>query len=216
VDRVAFTIDGREVSAPRGTKLLWAARDAGVYIPHLCAVEEAQEPLGACRLCFVEIEGEEEPAVACNVAVAQGMAVRTGTPAVRRLVRRSFELILSAHPVSCKGCRALRACGLREVARRAGLSMRRPPHARAADLPVDDSHPLIRFDPRTCVLCGRCVRECNEVEKAHAIDFARRGMELRVSTFMDGPLAESPCTSCMRCVRACPVGAFSAKSEEST
>jgi len=210
--RVTFTIDGREVAAAGGRRLLWAALDAGITIPHLCALEQMPLPFGGCRLCLVEVDGAPEPVTACSLPVASGLRVRTDTPLVRRLVRRSFELILSAHPLPCRGCHAHGHCGLQDIAAKLDLKLRHPGlETVVKKLPLDDSHPGIIFDPSFCVLCGLCVYLCNDVEKAHAIDFVRRGLDMSVGTAQGRPLALTSCTSCMRCTEVCPVGAFRRK-----
>jgi formate dehydrogenase major subunit/NADH-quinone oxidoreductase subunit G len=212
MDTVTLTIDGKNVTSAGDRKLLWAALDAGIYIPHLCALEEMPLAHGGCRLCFVEIEGRSGPVTSCSVSVEHGMVVHTDTPAVRRLVKRSFELILSNHPLPCRGCHAHGACKLQDMARRLHLKLSHPRLEKAVRrYPLDDSHPDIIFDPSYCVLCGLCVYVCNEVEKAHAVNFELRGMDMKVGTFGGLPLAETTCTSCMRCTDVCPVGAFRRK-----
>jgi bidirectional [NiFe] hydrogenase diaphorase subunit len=215
MQQVTLTIDGKKVTAPRGRKLLWVALDEGFYIPHLCSLEEMPLSFGGCRLCFVEVEGREDPVAACSQPAEDGMVVRTGTPRVRALARRSFELILSNHPLPCKGCHANGRCGLQDIARRMRFKLAHPGLAKAARKhPVDDSHERIIFDPNTCILCGLCVYMCNEVEKARAINFEYRGMDMRVGTCENIPLAQSSCTSCMRCVQVCPVGAFRSREDD--
>jgi bidirectional [NiFe] hydrogenase diaphorase subunit len=212
MDTVTLTIDGKNVTSAGDRKLLWAALDAGIYIPHLCALEEMPLAHGGCRLCFVEIEGRSGPVTSCSVSVEHGMVVHTDTPAVRRLVKRSFELILSNHPLPCRGCHAHGACKLQDMARRLHLKLSHPRLEKAVRrYPLDDSHPGIIFDPSYCILCGLCVYVCNEVEKAHAVNFELRGMDMKVGTFGGLPLAETTCTSCMRCTDVCPVGAFRRK-----
>jgi len=212
MDNVTLTIDGQEVTAPKGRKILWAALDAGIYIPHLCGIEEMPLAHGGCRLCFVEIEGRSEPVTSCSTPVEDSMVVHTRTPQVRRLVKRSFELILSNHPLPCKGCHAHGSCGLQEIAKKMGFKLRHPGLEKVVQrYPIDDSHPRIIFDPSYCVLCGLCVYMCNEVEKARAINFEYRGMEMKIGTYRGVPLASTSCTGCMLCTQVCPVGAFRQK-----
>jgi len=209
--KVTLTIDGIEVKAPKGEKVLWAALDNGIYIPNLCAVREADLPFGACRLCFVEIEGRRSPVTACTQAVEEGMVVQTNTPRVNRLRRTAFELLLSHHPVDCRNCAKNRNCELQRIASRLRFKLklqRFRPIPRA--LPIDSSHPLFVYDPNKCVLCGKCVWVCNE-QGTGAIDFAFRGIDTRVSTFDNVPLINSNCNSCLECVKVCPVGALAAK-----
>ncbi len=209
MSKVTITIDGKTVTANEGEKLLWAALDNGIYIPHLCAIREAHEPAASCRLCFVEIEGHARPVTACTETVREGMAVRTRSLRVDRLVKTAFELLLSTHRLDCARCPKNRACALQQIARERKLKLK---NTRLPDfiknLPVDESHPLIGYDPKKCVLCGRCVRVCRDCTGLGVLGFAYRGFERRVTTFENAPLAESRCTGCGECVNACPVGAL--------
>lgn len=207
-DLVTLIIDGVEVKAQKGERILWAALDNGIYIPNLCAIREADLPFGACRLCFVEIEGRPSPVTACSEPVADGMVVSTKTPRVNRLRRTAFELLISHHAIDCRNCAKNRNCELQRIASRLGFKLkleRLRPIPRS--LPVDSSHPLFIYDPNKCVLCGKCVWVCNE-RGTGAIDFAFRGIDTTVNTFDNVPLIDSSCNSCLECVKVCPVGAL--------
>jgi bidirectional [NiFe] hydrogenase diaphorase subunit len=208
MDHVRLTIDGVEVVAAKGERILWAALDNGIYIPNLCAIREADLPYGACRLCFIEIEGKSSPVTACSEPVADGMVVHTNTPRVDRLRRTAFELLLTHHSIDCKNCAKNRHCELQNIASRLRLKLK-PERFRPVprSLPVDSSHPLFFYDPNRCILCGKCVWVCNE-RGSGVLDFTFRGMDTRVSTFGGVPLAETSCTSCLECVQVCPVGSL--------
>ena len=211
-----MTIDGIEVKSPRGEKLLWAALDNGIYIPNLCALREADLPFGACRLCFVEIEGRRSPVTACTQVVEEEMVVHTNTPRVNRLRRTAFELLLSHHPIDCRNCVKNRICELQRIASHLGFKLklqRIRPIPRS--MSIDSSHPLFTYDPNKCVLCGKCVWVCNE-RGTGAIDFTFRGIDTRVGTFGDVPLIDSNCNSCLECVKVCPVGALVPKDSADT
>ena len=206
--KVKLFIDGKEIIAPEGEKILWAALDNGIYIPHLCAVRKRELPFGACRLCLVEVEGRSQPVAACVEPVAEGMRVYTDTPRLRELRAIAFELILSHHLLDCRNCPKSGECALQEIARKLGFKLKLsflPSIPR--ELEPDESHPLIGHDPRRCVLCGRCVWACENFG-AGVLEFAFRGIEMRVSTFFNTPLGQSECNSCLYCVAACPVGGF--------
>lgn len=207
--QVTLTIDGKEVTTREGEKLLWAALHHGIYIPHLCAIREAERPAACCRLCFVEVEGLPHPVAACAYQVRAGLVVRTRSPRVDRLVSRAFELLLSRHRLGCSRCPKNGACALQTIARERKLKLR-PTSLRSLDhsLPVDDSPAGFAYDPSRCVLCGRCVWVCRHQVGVGALGFVRRGMERWVSTFGEVPLAQSSCTQCGECVKACPVGAL--------
>ncbi len=210
---VSFLIDDEPVKAGAGEKLLWAALDHGIEIPHLCAEREREEPFGACRLCFVEVEGRDLPVLACSETVAEGMRVQTRSDRVDRLRRTAFELLMSHHDLDCKNCARNGSCALQHLAKTLKVSLR-PKRLRKlpTEAPVDDSHPEIVLNPNRCILCGKCVWVCNQKGKTGVLDFVFRGLRTRVAPFRLEPLAESACDDCMRCVDICPVGALTRKS----
>lgn len=209
---VSFFLDDRPVRARAGEKILWAALDNGAFIPHLCAVRERPEPFGACRLCFVEVEGRPDPVLACSEPVTPDLRVRTRSERVDRLRRTAFELLMSHHDLDCKNCARNGTCELQALAKALRISLR-PKRLRplATEMPVDESHPDIVLNPNRCVLCGKCVWVCSEVEKAGTLDFVLRGLQTRVAPFRLEPLANSPCKGCLRCAEVCPVGAITRK-----
>ncbi len=212
METVSLIINGKKIVTEKSKKILWAALENGIFIPHLCAVPESPLPFGGCRLCFVEIEGVKGPVTSCTEEVAAGMVVHTRTESVLRLAGMAFELIMSRHPIICKECPANKKCALQDIAREMGFKLKpkRLPQI-LPELPVDDSHPLFIYNPNLCVLCGQCVYICNEVVKQARLDFNFRGFETQVGTFQNRPLADSRCNSCLKCVEACPVGALSKK-----
>ena len=211
--QVILTIDGKKISSSDGDTILWAALDNGIYIPNLCAIRERIEPLAGCRLCFVEVEGADEPVTACTEPVKEGMVVRTQSKTALRLARTSAELLLASHPLDCGHCLKNRSCELQTVARHLGLKLTTKRFRRfERRLPIDESSSLFIYDPNKCVLCGRCVWVCRERLGIGAIGFVRRGFKRRVSAFEERPIAESRCQQCGECVKVCPVGALAFKS----
>lgn len=212
VDTVSLTINGKQIQTEKGKKILWAALDNDIFIPHLCAIEERPLPFGACRLCFVEIEGRDEPVTSCSEEVSDGMVVHTKTEPVLRLVQMGFEMIMSRHPIICKDCPANKNCALQEIAQKMGFKLKPKRLSQLLpDLPIDNSHPSFTYNPNLCVLCGQCVYICNEILKEEVFDFNFRGFMTRMATFQDRPLADYECNHCLKCVEACPVGALSKK-----
>jgi len=208
-----LSIDGSEVRAARGANLLWAALDNGFFIPNLCSVRGLQRPPAACRLCFVEIAGRPGgPVTACTEKVSEGMSVTLNSPGIRRLRQASFNLLLSSHALDCAACAKNRNCELQKIAAREHFKLRdRRFKNIGRGFPVDSSHPLIIFDRNKCVLCGKCIRACNE-SGTSVLDFAYRGLNTIVSTFAQTPLVETGCNSCLACAAVCPVGAIFLKS----
>lgn len=207
-DKVTLTIDGVQVKARQGERILWAALDAGIYIPNLCAIRGVNPPLAGCRLCFVEIEGRPDLVTACTEPVAEGLVVNTSTPRVNRLRRTAFEFLISHHPVDCGNCAKNRNCELQKIASHLRLKLkpkRLPTIPRS--LPLDSSHPLFIYDPNKCVLCGKCIWACGKWGTGE-LKFAFRGIDTVVSTFGNVSLIESSCNSCVQCVAVCPVGAL--------
>jgi formate dehydrogenase (NADP+) alpha subunit len=208
---VSLKIDGQQVTAPADTTVLQAARSAGIYVPTLCHDDDL-EPYGACRLCIVEIDGMRGLPTACTTKVADGMVVRTDTENVNKVRRMVCELLIADHPGDCLSCSSNQHCELQKVASYLGMAMQRLDKMRRTAI-MDTSNPFFVRDMSKCVLCGRCVRTCEELRGLGAITLAGRGFESRITTCGDLPVAESICESCGECVARCPVGALAVKDE---
>jgi len=213
MNEVTLTIDGLAITAAEGTTVLRAALAGGVYIPHLCDHPDL-DPVGVCRLCMVEIGGRMVPA--CRTPVSEGLTVATGSPLIDAVRRTAVELLIANHPEDCLTCSQNDDCQLQRVAAYVGVDRGRLGRLRrtAEEVPVDRSNPFFNYDSNKCVLCGICVRTCGQRQGVGAIDFAHRGFDTTVSTFGNGPLAESVCESCGECVVRCPVGALAPKALE--
>ena len=152
---VSLTINGKEIKAKEGEKILWAALENNIYIPNLCAIKEKIQPSASCRLCFVGVEGENEPVIACTEPVREGMVVNTRSKNALRLARTSAELILASHSVNCPHCLKNRLCELQKIAKHLGIKLKTKRFRKLArNLPIDDSSSLFTYDPNKCVLCG--------------------------------------------------------------
>jgi len=213
---ISLTVDDKKISCTEGKTILWAALENGIYIPNLCAIQEKTQPSASCRLCFVEVEGDKEPVVACTEPVKEGMVVHTRGKNALRLARTSAELILASHPVDCGHCLRNRSCELQKIAKHLGIKLITKRFRKLErNLPIDESSSLFTYDPNKCVLCGKCVWVCREKLGMGAIGFTRRGFKRIVSTFQDKPFGETTCSECAECVKVCPVGSLTFKSKDS-
>jgi len=212
MNTVTLTIDGKKITAHAGEKLLWAALDNGIYIPNLCAIRDKPESDAACRLCWVEVEGTNKPVTACTVAVTEGMVVNTRGEKSLALARAGFELLMASHALDCAHCNANGGCELQKIAKVLKCSLK-PKRLRLLlrDLPIDDSNPFFTYDPNKCVLCGRCVWECQKHREKALLGFAHRGFERRLTTFADEPIGSDRCLDCAECIKVCPTGALAFK-----
>ncbi|MGA3173557.1 MAG: formate dehydrogenase subunit alpha [Syntrophorhabdales bacterium] len=210
--KVRLSIDGHPVSVPEGSVVLTAIQSAGAFVPTLCH-DPALKPFGACRLCIVEIEGMRGLPTSCTTPVREGMIVRTETEEIRRVRRTIVELAIANHPADCLICEKSQQCELLKVARYVGARQGTDGGLRRAKLKNgrDTSSPAFDFDPNKCILCGKCVRTCDEISGVGAIDFAHRGYQTVVTPFGGRQLAQSVCQSCGECVEHCPTGALMAK-----
>jgi len=199
-------VNGRTVEAREGEMLLDALRREGISVPTLCHLEHLF-PTGACRMCVVEVDGRPGLAPSCATPVAEGMKVQTHTSRVVRARKTIVELLLANHPDDCLYCVRSDDCELSALAVEHGVRQRRYA-GRRVKLKEDLSSPAIERDPEKCVLCGKCVRVCEEVQGVSAIDFAGRGSNARIETAFEQGLNLSSCVYCGQCIMVCPTGAL--------
>ncbi len=206
---VRLTIDGIEVETRDDATVLEAACQSGIYIPNLCADPDLA-PYGGCRLCLVEIENQEGLPASCMTPVAEGMKVHTDTPRVNEIRRGVLELMLSDHPDNCLMCPKNQRCELQKIAAYLGVEK---PRFRPLNRPplIDSSNPFFIRDSEKCILCGKCVRVCEEVQGVAALKVFHDGVSSKIITEDDKPIVESVCESCGQCVAKCPTGAITLK-----
>lgn len=203
---IAIEVNDVPVQARAGQMLLGVLGQAGIRVPTLCNVA-GLPPTGACRLCVVEVEGRRGLPPSCATPVTAGMKVRTHSPRVVRARKTILELLLANHPDDCLYCARNRHCELQALAGELGVRQRRYAGEKSGG-EVDASSPPIIREPAKCILCGRCVRVCQEIQGVGAIDFIGRGCRTRVGAAVEQGLNASGCVHCGLCVTACPTGAL--------
>lgn len=211
MELVNLTIDGQNVQVPEGTTVLEAARQAGIKIPTLCYLKDINQ-IGACRVCVVEIEKARGLQASCVYPVAEGMVVRTNTPAVREARKAVVELILSNHPMECLTCERNTKCELQALAKQFGITDIRF-KGENTEFPKDTSSPAIVRNPDKCILCRRCVSVCNKVQGVGVLGTTDRGFNSIVAPAFHHQLSEVDCVYCGQCVNVCPVGALTEKDD---
>ena len=206
-DVICLTIDGRSIAMPASASILDAVRAAGVDLPTLCSCE-GLSPVGACRLCVVEVAGIPRLLPACATRVTEGMAVVTHSARLARHRRMILELLFVERNHICAACVSNGHCELQSLALALGVTHARFRYRYPALAP-DASHPRYVFDPNRCVLCTRCVRACEETEGARTWAVSGRGILSGIVADLGAPWGESEtCTSCGKCVHVCPTGAL--------
>jgi bidirectional [NiFe] hydrogenase diaphorase subunit len=208
--KVSLRIDGEYVDAVEGQSILEAARANGKHIPSLCWLE-GLTPVGACRLCVVEVAGVNRLLPACTTPVQDGMAVTTTSERLTRYRRIAVEFLLAERNHTCAVCVSNGHCELQALAQSLGITQVDYPYLYPR-LQVDMSHDRFVLDHNRCIMCTRCVRVCAEVEGAHVWDVKSRGIHSRVTVEMNRPWGDSEtCTNCGKCVQVCPTGALAEK-----
>jgi len=206
---ICLQIDGKKVKVPEGTTILEAAKAADIDIPHLCYDPRVQ-PIGSCRLCLVQIEGQPGLTTSCNTPAAEGMKVCTENEEIAAIRKTIIELILSQHRVACTSCDSDGACKLQDYAYRyqADEAYFGPAKRRLVEPNYTSNNEAILYDPDKCILCGLCVNYCEEVPMAEALTFAGKPDDMQVSTAFGKNLLDSTCVLCGGCIAVCPSGAM--------
>lgn len=202
---VNATINGIAISVEDGTTILEAARKVGVEIPTLCYLKEVNE-IGACRVCVVEVEGQDRCVTACNNVVQEGMVIRTNTRKVRTTRKTNVKFILSQHDYECASCVRSGNCTLQSLANELNIS-EMPYDSILEKNKWDKTFPLIRENNK-CIKCMRCVQICDNVQGMHVWDVVNTGSRTTVNVAKNRLIQETNCTLCGQCVVNCPVGAL--------
>ncbi len=199
---VKLTIDGIPVEVEKGKTILEAAQSAGVRIPSLCH-DRRLIPFGACRLCVVEEKGKPDLLPSCFTPAKKGMEIITHSPKITESRKAQLQLILLNHPMTCPRCEKEGECDLQSLVYEYGINDTQYPWD-LITFPVDHS-PLLQRDANKCILCGRCVRICDEVQGVGELSFTRRGIQSVIDTDFHRPIQ---CEFCGQCLDTCPVGAI--------
>ncbi|MCF6157008.1 MAG: 2Fe-2S iron-sulfur cluster binding domain-containing protein [wastewater metagenome] len=201
---INIIIDDKPITVPEGTNIFQAALDNGIYIPGLCYHPRLSQ-FGGCRLCMVEVtERRTGHRFACAHPVSEGMMVKVNTPKVVRYRRSVMEYLLAHHELSCPTCDKSGECGLQDITHELSLAPSRF-HAVRMNAPIVRDNPVLELNRNRCVLCGRCVSACKEIEGVGAIDFQKRGIQTYIGTAFDKPLE---CSFCGSCLSVCPTGSW--------
>ncbi|RKD25262.1 NAD(P)-dependent iron-only hydrogenase catalytic subunit [Caminicella sporogenes DSM 14501] len=211
MEKVKLTINGIEVEVPSNYTVLEAAKEVGIDIPTLCYLKGINE-VGACRVCLVEVEGARSLQASCVLPVRDGMVVKTNTKKVRNAVKTTVELILANHNRECLTCFRNGSCELQKLAEELGIDEISFEGAKREATIDEFSHSIVR-DSSKCILCGRCVSVCKNVQGIGILDFTNRGFKTEVAPAFGKSMADAPCIYCGQCINACPVAALREKSE---
>lgn len=211
-DKKSIFIDGKEVEFTDEPNLLEVIRKAGMNVPTFCYRPDLTS-FGACRMCVVEVEGRGIQS-SCTMPPENGLKIHLNTEKTRRIRKTVLELLLANHDRECLTCDKSGDCELQQYANEYGIkNIRFPDKALEEYLPVDDSSPSLVRDPNKCILCGACVRACDEFQGHSVLGFANRGSKTVVQPMNGRPLGQVDCVNCGQCAAVCPTGALTIKSD---
>ncbi|AGY75258.1 FAD-dependent oxidoreductase [Clostridium autoethanogenum] len=201
---VNIIIDGKEITVPQGVSVLEAALQNGIYIPHLCHHPDLPE-IESCRLCIVEVQGREGVFTSCTLKVEDGLNICTKSEKIDHLRKLAMELLLAAHPEDCSTCPKYGRCEFQTLIQYMEVSATRM-RTRVKGFQSNEKNPLLIHDMNRCVLCGRCVRACNDLRGVKVLQYNKKDMETYVGTLQDKLLKDSDCCFCGACAEVCPTG----------
>lgn len=210
---ISITLNNIPCTGQRGQTILEVARANGIHIPTLC-YHERLKPIGSCRLCLVEVQGSASPVAACTTPARSGMVVRTHTPRLEKLRRDTLLLLLMDHRLDCDTCELDGDCPLQNLARCYGITQAEIDQMGFCPVPrrsvTYGATPLITYHPDRCILCGRCVKACEEISEQGVLSFVGKGAEVTIAPSIQTGDFSNECLSCGECMSVCPVNALTA------
>ncbi|MFA7492074.1 MAG: NADH-dependent [FeFe] hydrogenase, group A6 [Proteiniphilum sp.] len=204
-------INNQLVQAAEGCTIWQACRSVGIHVPSLCYLKDVSQN-ASCGVCVVEVKGARSLLRSCITQVTEGMEILTNSPRAMEVRKLNVELLLANHPQDCLVCDRNGNCELQQLTFTLGINSKRFVRTRKEHYPKDDSSLSLVRDPEKCILCGRCVAVCSNIQDVKAIDFSGRGLKTKVSTFLDEGLGNVACTNCGQCALVCPTGAITERS----
>ncbi|MCM8807313.1 MAG: formate dehydrogenase subunit alpha [Candidatus Omnitrophica bacterium] len=204
--KIKIYIDGKLIECDKNKTILEVALENNIEIPHLC-YDKRLLPNGSCRLCIVEVEGEKRPVASCTYPVFEGMKVYTNTEKIINFRKLTLQLIVSDHPLDCMTCEKSGDCLLEKYAYEYGIKEVKY-YGEKAKRKMKDGSPFIVRDYEKCILCGRCIKVCEEIVGVNAIDYKNRGFVTEINSGFDESLKDTECLFCGNCIDICPVGAL--------
>ena len=212
MEMINMTINGQAVKVPADYTILQAAESVGIRIPTLCYLKDVNA-IGACRMCVVEVEKARSNPVACLQQVAEGMVVRTNTPALRQARKTTLELMLSNHRMDCLGCSRSTNCELQTLAQEYGCENHKFEFGEPMKPDIDDSAIHLVRDNSKCILCRRCVAVCKHNQHCAVIGPNQRGFKTHIASAFEMDLDETACINCDQCIAVCPTGALTERDD---
>ena len=208
---INLTIDGRSYQIKEGKTILESCKELGISIPSLCYLKDISSN-ASCGICVVELKGAKSLVRSCVTSASEGMEIKTHSPAVNQARVTNLQLLLANHPADCLICDRNGNCELQEIS--SVLGVNETPYDKTKPLlPLDETSLSLVRDPNKCILCGRCVAVCADMQTVYAIDFAGRGLKTKIATYKDKGLGNVACTNCGQCALVCPTGAIVERNE---
>jgi iron-only hydrogenase group A len=209
--KINIIVDGKEYQVTEGKSILESCREIGIKIPTLCYLKDISQN-ASCGICVVEVKGARTLVRSCISKATEGINITTHSAAINIARKTNLELLLANHPKDCLICERNGNCELQDLS--ALLGIKETPFERTKPVPkIDNSSLSLIRNPDKCILCGRCISVCADVQTVYAIDFAGRGLKSKVSTYLDQGLGNVACTNCGQCALVCPTAAIVERDE---